>query len=290
MGTALEQSRGLLARCALFGLALNRCLALQITDGPANDAATSENAFGAGQYLDCSWGAPRRREYEASHSNHSLSDWPCKDNPDFRKLNRKKTIVCVGDSITHGSHLERNVTYPARLHRLLLQEFNVLNLGVSGATAQRARESSYWTFPHLGVAREVGFDVAIVQIGSNDAKTRNWDPSRYRADLLEMVKELAKGHPQAKFILSVPPPVHEANNFTIEAGVVAKTLPDAIRAVQASPDLSMGLVNMQTAFADARQPLQDLLLEDGVHPNEVGYALMSKAAAAAVRRALRTPP
>jgi lysophospholipase L1-like esterase len=171
----------------------------------------------------------------------------------------------------------------------LHEEFNVLNLGISGTTAQRARESSYWTFPHLGVAKEVDFDVAIVQLGSNDAKTRNWDTSKYQADLRNMLKELAKGHPHAKFIVSVPPPV-EANRFTIEADVVAKPLPDAIHAVQASPDLSLDLVNMQAAFADARQPLQDLLLEDGVHPNEVGYGLMSRAAEAAVRRALSPPP
>jgi len=277
----------LLARWATLVLALKDGLALQAVDDPARDAAT------LGTYLDCSWGAGDRSTY-LKHQHLALSHWPCKDHPDFGKVNRQKTIVCVGDSITHGSHIENsNSTYPARLHHLLQEGFNVLNLGVSGTTAQRAGDEPYRKFPHWGVAQEIDFDAAIVQLGTNDAKTINWDPStspsKYRADLLEMLRQLAKRHPQAKFIMSVPPLVRP-NNFSIQEDVVAKALPDAIQDVAHATGLSLNLIYMQAVFADARTPLQDLLLEDGVHPTEAGYKLMSVAVAAAVRRALSLPP
>jgi len=259
----------------MLAVTLNCCLTLHVDVEQAGDAAS-------GQYLDCSWSASERRKYVATHS---LSEWPCTARPDFRKRNGKKTIVCVGDSITHGSHVLSNETYPAKLHSLFHEEFNVLNLGISGSTAQRARESSYWSFPQWRVAQEIGFDLAIVQLGTNDAKTLNWDPSTYTADLHRMLKQLAAGHPQARLLVSVPPRV-VSNNFTIQADVVAEHLPDAIRALPRDPGLGLDFVDMQAAFASARRPFQDLLLPDGVHPNAGGYQLMAEAAAAAVRRAL----
>jgi lysophospholipase L1-like esterase len=245
--------------------------------------------------------------------------------PDFLKKKNtelKRTIVCIGDSLTQGHLTDPKETYPARLHGLLHKQFNVINLGIGGTTVLRdphAPGSAAWKwFPHwdvvhqsLGNAKhseeehpewwmremeevgsmgrpqwEISFDVAIVQFGTNDVKLRDWNVPKYQSDYIRMIRELMQRHPQATFIVSVPPPVMEWS--AVPADVVAKSLPDAIRDLAREVGLKSEPVDMQVAFGKER--LLELLRDDGYHPSAAGYVLMSEAAATAVRGALSLPP
>lgn len=251
----------------------------------------------AGGYVDCSWSAIHLRTYNHLKSPEKredfLKNWPCKETPDFSPLNSKKTIACIGDSITHGSHVERAETYPALLHHLLKEQYNVINLGVSGATAQINSDNSYWGLKHWNVSLNVNFDVAIVQLGSNDAKLMNWDWSGYVHDYLKMLEELGKKHPQATVLVSVPPPAYN-NSFSIQPDVVGNQLRAAIQQVSSGARLVSAPIDMQRAFADAERaaaPAQTvkLLQDDNVHPTSAGYVVMARAAAKALATALQLP-
>lgn len=284
----------MLVRCAYLVVPISCCLALQIVDDPTGHAAGYEGGSSSvhpGKYLDCSWSPNDIDIYEQYGELHHLR---CKGKAEFR--NRKKTIVCIGDSITEGYHMKGNGSYPARLYSLLHEQFNVLNLGVSSTTGQIGRAHSYWNVPQWETALETRFDVAIVQFGSNDAKNENWDPSKYRKDYLNMLQQLAQRHPQATILVSVPP-LARSNSFGIQPDVVAKPLPEAIRDVARDADLRLEPIDVQAAFADAErfiaaaeQPeARDLMKGDGVHPTGAGYVVIANAVAAAVRRALGLP-
>jgi lysophospholipase L1-like esterase len=274
---------------------LTCCPALHIVDDRKVHAVRNEEGSGSvypGKYLDCSWSPNDVGIYEQDGEVQNLR---CKGKAEFR--NGKTTIVCIGDSITEGYPMKGKRSYPARLYSLLHEQFNVLNLGVSGTTGQLGRDHSYWMVPQWETALETKFDVAIVQFGSNDAKTRNWDHSKYRKDYLKMIQQLAQRHPQATILVSVPP-LAKSNNLGIQPDVVSKPLPEAIRDVARDAGLRLEPIDLQAAFADAEQSIaaaerleaKDLIREDGVHPTGAGYAVIANAVAAAVRRALRLPP
>jgi len=285
----------LLAGCSYSVVTLSCCLALQIVEDPAGHTATYEEGSSSaypGKYLDCSWSPNDIDIFEQYGELHHLR---CKGKADFK--NRKKTIACIGDSITEGYHMKGNGSYPAKLYSLLHEQFNVLNLGVSGTTGQQGRAHSYWTVPQWETALETEFDVAIVQFGSNDAKTENWDSSKYRQDYLEMLRQLAQRHPQATILVSVPP-LAKSNSFGIQPDVVAAPLPEAIRDVARAAGLRLEPVDLPAAFARAEQSAaaaerpdaKALMKGDGVHPTGAGYLVIANAVADAVRRALGLPP
>ena len=102
-----------------------------------------------------------------------------------RHAQGKTVIAAVGDSVTAGDHglppfaSDDEGNYPFFLQGLLDDaypgQFEVANLGLSGATASDGtnkpyRNSKYW--PEL---QELPFDLAIVTLGTNDAKLAFWE-------------------------------------------------------------------------------------------------------------------
>lgn len=242
-----------------------------------------------GSYLDCSWNASVASKFHLGVQE--LPSWPCTQRPQFAMQNRRKTIVCIGDSITHGSNVARDESYPADLFASLHQKFNVLNLGVSAATVQKEPAQAYWTLPHWKVALETPFEVAIIQLGTNDAKERYWDESSFKHDYLEFIQQLAQTHPEAEIILSIPPPASE-NNFTIQPEVVGSQLKEAILSVRLEAGLRSTPMDMQNAFVSAeasslkqRTP-PHLMQKDNVHPTADGYTVIAAVVADKLRHDL----
>ena len=94
------------------------------------------------------------------------------------------TIACAGDSVTYGMHgQDKNDlpttggSWPAWLehHLEATQEyapdhFTVLNLGRSGATAQRQTDRPYRETEEYEQLIASNYDLAIITLGTNDAK------------------------------------------------------------------------------------------------------------------------
>ena len=58
-------------------------------------------------------------------------------------------VACVGDSITYGHGIENRLKacYPAQLGRMLGDQWEVRNFGVSGATMLKQGDLPYWQQP-----------------------------------------------------------------------------------------------------------------------------------------------
>lgn len=207
----------------------------------------------------------------------------------------QKTVLCIGDSITAGSGVNKKKdAYPAVLHKLLNRDdlhYHVVSLGVPGAFLQNMEWSddarpdgsphishrSFWNLPHWKVALGAAFDIVILQLGTNDAQDELWNAETYRTDYAKMIRQLREAQPQAKLIAAIPPPSGE-NGYGINSETTRGALPDAIRRV--TQDLGVELVDNIQRFADH----EGLMSTDNVHPTAEGHAVMAHGFAEAIGR------
>lgn len=239
-----------------------------------------------GLYVDCSWSSGALRAYE--YRGRTADSWGCRKVLNFTSQNKKRTIACIGDSITQGLGVPGWEAYPRQLHGLLHSQYNVVNLGVADTVAQRLSYlggHSYWGLPHWRkvVPNLSRLDIAIVQLGTNDAKTTNWNETAYGDDYLRMLRELRRMHPKATIITSVPPPVSRLS-YDVQPEVVNHHLRKVIEDARRSAHLKGPPVDMQAAFASAAASAGGLYLRDQLHPSTAGHAIIARVLAAAVAR------
>lgn len=133
----------------------------------------------------------------------------------------KYVIAAVGDSVTAGDHglppfaNEDEGNYPFLLQGLLDAQapgrYEVVNLGLFGATAMNGtnrpyRESKYW--PQL---EALPFDLAIVTLGTNDAKLDFWESPafgvrKFETDYGALLTDIVAMRPDATVLAGYPVP------------------------------------------------------------------------------------
>ncbi|HSV13091.1 MAG TPA: GDSL-type esterase/lipase family protein, partial [Tepidisphaeraceae bacterium] len=84
-------------------------------------------------------------------------------------------VACVGDSITYGSRIEDRAhdSYPAQLGRMLGDQYNVRNFGVSGATLLKKGDRPYNKTKEYQPALDFAADIVVIMLGTNDSKPQN---------------------------------------------------------------------------------------------------------------------
>jgi acyl-CoA thioesterase-1 len=158
------------------------------------------------------------------------------------QINSEPVILAIGDSMTAGYGVQPDSSYPAQLQRELTKHgfsYRVINQGVTGSTTLQA-------FSRLNRALAVQPEVVIVQLGGNDAAQRiSRDVSR--ETLRTIVTRFKSGGAKIYF-----------------AGGRFAHLDDVAREqnIEVIP------------FLDGVAGHPDLLLNDGVHPNSDGYAVV----------------
>lgn len=95
-------------------------------------------------------------------------------------------VSCIGDSITYGvcGPLEGG-GYVTMLQSILGSDYTVSNFGVSSMTMLKNGlcfptvnlSCSYWDTPQWGQALQSKPDIVTIMLGTNDAKTFNWNSS-----------------------------------------------------------------------------------------------------------------
>ena len=98
----------------------------------------------------------------------------------FATVQSKATkIVAVGDSITEGtcSSDESTHSWPAQLHDILNDEdgYTVQNLGVGGRCMMKNSDWPYWNEQAYQDALNSEADIIILMLGTNDAKSSQWN-------------------------------------------------------------------------------------------------------------------
>lgn len=161
-------------------------------------------------------------------------------------------ILALGDSLTAGYGLAPADAFPAALQRALAAEglwAVVANAGVSGDTSAGGRARLEWALAD-------GTDVAIVELGANDA-LRGLDPAEMEANLDAILSAL-----------------RERGVRVLLAGMKAPRNLGSVYARQFDavfPRLAKRHgVALYPFFLEGVAGVPDLNLPDGIHPNRAG--------------------
>lgn len=194
---------------------------------------------------------------------------------------QKIRVACVGNSITYGSGIAQrdSLSYPAQLQRMLGDDFEVRNFGVSGRTLLKKGDHPYWQEKAFDEVQAWKPHMVVIMLGTNDTKPQNWQygdefESDYHA-FLQVFKSLS---PTPAIWAALPVPIFKANRYHIRDSVLQLELP-IIRRVAASEKVK--LLDLHTALENDGQ-----YFPDGVHPDKDGAGDLAKAVYAALQEAL----
>lgn len=101
------------------------------------------------------------------------------------KLVRKITVIALGDSLTEGSGVLPEDSYPSQLQNKLFDDgfdVEVVNKGISGDTSADVLN-------RLDEVLEIEPDIVILAIGSNDG-LRGIDPGTTKNNIIEIIKKM----------------------------------------------------------------------------------------------------
>lgn len=186
-------------------------------------------------------------------------------------------VACIGNSITEGYSLKDPATeaYPAVLQRLLGDDFEVHNYGLSGYTMMNKGDFPYMASPDPAKRRfqealASNPDIVTIKLGTNDSKAHNWDAHHddFEPSYNAMIDSFLclPSHPLIYICLPIPA---AGENFSIRPEVVENEIYPLIRKIAAHRGLP--IIDLNTAL----RPYLETL-EDDIHPNRLGAALIAE--------------
>ncbi|MEG3656766.1 alpha-L-fucosidase [Arenibacter palladensis] len=191
----------------------------------------------------------------------------------------KIRIACVGNNITYGAMIEnREVnSYPAQLGSILGDNYEVQNLGVSGATLLRKGDLPYWETDAYQKTMDFQPDWVFIELGANDTKPVNRvfldEYVRDYKDLILSFKELPT-HPRV--VLLLPVPVFSNDSTSVTAQVLREKLLPMVREV--AYDTGSEIINLYNLLIESPE-----LFPDKVHPSVAGATVIARRVSQLVR-------
>lgn len=182
-------------------------------------------------------------------------------------------VACVGDSITYGYGLvsRDEDAYPAVLQHLLGNEYEVINFGLSGRTAQLSADKPYAMEDYFEKSKQFAPNIVILMLGTNDTKKINWNRTQFVNDYRYLLDTYLSLPSQPKVYVMLPPPLFNmADKPTYPNENVLKTQTIPLTKVIAKQK-NLPVIDLYTAFTN-----KPYLLLDGCHPNEVGAEAIAK--------------
>ena len=187
-------------------------------------------------------------------------------------------IACVGNSITHGSHLENPARdcYPSQLSRLLAEAYGdtciVHNYGVSGRNMLKNGPKPIWNEPAFSQALQWAPDICFILLGTNDTPPDLWEKSgdEFLADYLSMIDTFKTRNPDTKFIIGAPTPIWTGHPYGGDTWGKKHNDSILVNAViplihRVAEKTGATLIDFHTPFVDRVQ-----LFPDHLHPNPTG--------------------
>jgi len=180
------------------------------------------------------------------------------DDETLRQDQPMRTIVAVGDSLTAGYGLDESESYPMRLEKKLRdagRNYRVVNAGVSGETSSGTLSRMEWILT-------LEPDIVILETGANDG-LRGIDPQVVEDNIREMLRLLQDRDVVVllagmKMVWNLGPAYVSRFN-----GIYPK-LAGEYNAV------------FLPFFLDGVATKKKMNLEDGLHPNSQGYAIITE--------------
>ena len=192
---------------------------------------------------------------------------PAKD----RIVPGKRRIACIGDSITFGAGValtRKRDAWPYLLNGLLGEDWQVLDYGISGATASSKGDLPYRKNDFFETALKARAEKYVLMLGSNDSKPYNWDKEQYEQDLRTMVQDLLSADFPHTVILMLPPKAFPFKNSGAPAfDIVNETIRDEICPIvqKIAEEYDLPAVDLYAFTEDHPE-----YFIDGVHPNRAG--------------------
>jgi len=181
-------------------------------------------------------------------------------------------MVCLGDSITQAG------AYVSALQTALGKQWEVTNLGNSGATLLKKGDKPYSRLPQFAQAIQLKPDVVTIMLGTNDSKPGNWtNKAEFEVDYKSMIDDLKKANRKVVIYCCVPPPAG-GNKWSINGTVIKDEVGPLVRKV--AKDTGCYVIDLQEPLTGKN------VIPDGVHPNVDGHKLM----AASIYQALTGKP
>jgi acyl-CoA thioesterase I len=172
----------------------------------------------------------------------------------------ERLVLAFGDSLYSGYGLKRGESLPARVEVLLRQKginATVVNAGVSGDTTSAGRKRLVFALENL--PRKP--DLVMLGLGGNDV-LRQIPVSETRANLVAMLDELRKrGIPVVLTGMRAPPNL--GADYVRQFNTIYPELAREYR-VELDPFVLAGVLGER-----------QLMLPDGIHPNEQGVGVMA---------------
>lgn len=166
------------------------------------------------------------------------------------------SIIGFGDSLMAGYELAKSDTFVAQLEAALRKrgyDVTVTDAGVSGDTTSDGLARLDWSIPD-------GTDAVILELGGNDA-LRGIPPEKTRANIDAMIARLkARGIKVLLVGILAPPNMGQAYQAKFDP---------IFKELAAKHD-----VVFYPFFLDGVATHADLQLDDGMHPNAKGVAVM----------------
>ncbi len=198
---------------------------------------------------------------------------------------KRDYILCVGDSITygHGVILDRNnSSYPALLEKLLNGQYQVLNYGLCGRTALEEGDIPYSMEAYYEESMKLHPRAVVFMLGTNDAKSFNWNAERYETDLTALLKEYR--NITENVIVMMPPKAHIFEpEGQVMFEIVGENVEEAANIVEkAANNLGLPCINL-FALTEAHPEW----FTDGIHPNLAGNMAIANKVYSAVQSILK---
>ena len=200
-----------------------------------------------------------------------------------------KEVLCIGDSITYGTG-SSNVSassYPARLSTMLQnhqQKYVVYNYGFRGATLQKNTEDkfTYWkTDTYQNAMKHSNASITIIMLGANDAKFMyGFNEAEFVSDYVSLVDSFRSLNPHIRVYICIPTVILPRYasikvNSTIINGIYPSLLP--IIAKRTNTILIDTFAALGGTGLTVHGECVKYFVNDGLHPNDVGYMQIAKA-------------
>ncbi|MEI9943412.1 MAG: GDSL-type esterase/lipase family protein [Chitinophagaceae bacterium] len=171
-------------------------------------------------------------------------------------------VACIGNSITFGHGLKKEETYPSQLQKILGSDWSIENFGVSGRTLLANGDYPYIKEKAYANAKAFLPDVAIIKLGTNDAKPQNWKfKDEFVNDYIAMIKELEALPSKPLVLVCFPVPAYGIN-FNINDSIVNNEIVKLVKIVAKKGhvkiiNLNKPLSNHPEWFPDKIHPTAD---------------------------------
>ena len=177
-------------------------------------------------------------------------------------------VACIGDSITEGSGLTTDQTYPTQLQKLMKSPYEVRNYGHAGSSLLDGTRMSYRDKSKYKTAMDWAPDVIIIKLGTNDSKEEFWaGRQRFYEDYISLINSFKSLPNKPKIYICYPLPSFK-NRFGIREEIVKKEIIPIVK--QVAKETEVSFIDVYTPFYSKSH-----LLLDGVHPNATGAEFLA---------------